>query len=207
MIFCWFLALFLASFLMIFDHFCIIFSKLVFVSFFEWIFINFGALWNLKTMVFPKEKQGFSQNQGLTKSLILGWFFWSFWHRFWCIFPYFSRFFRCRFLHQFWDGFWINFGGFWAPFWEHLGAILAPLAQISVNFGSLSAIKARPWRSDRFLEASGHHFISFWEHFGFILVEIWNILGTFLVPIWKNKTKQRQMLATICHMSLFPSPC
>ena len=77
----------------------------------------------------------------------------------------------------------INFGRFWAPFWEHLGAILAPLAQIFVNFGSLSTIKARPWRSDRFLEASGHHFISFWEHFGFILVEIWSILVTFLVPI------------------------
>ena len=115
-------------------------------------------------MVFPWEKQGFSQNQGLTKSLIWGWFFLSFWHRFWRIFAYFSRFFRCRFLHQFWDGFWINFGGFWAPFWEHLGAILAPLAQIFVNLGSLLAIKTRPWHSDQFLEALGYHFVTFWKH-------------------------------------------
>ena len=66
---------------------------------------------------------------------------------------------------------------------EAFGAIWALLAHILVNLGSLLAIKTRPWHSDRFLEASGHHFISFWEHFGFILVEIWNILVAFLVPI------------------------
>ena len=97
MIFCWFRLPFWLHFGWFFDHFYVILSMVVFASVFEWIFMGFGALWNLKIMVFPGENKVFEKIKVWRKvwfgdrfvehfGIVLG----NFWH-------HFSRFLLCRF--------------------------------------------------------------------------------------------------------------